>query len=418
VRILVLSPYLPHSNVGHGGGTAVRGLLTYLARHHDVTLASLLRPGENDLIPEVESLGVQVASLPFRDRQARGISRLGLVAARTWAAGRSLVSRYPYYVEKYWQPRLSDHLLSLTSRLRPDAIQIEYLQLALYVRDLHRWREARQQANGTTARPRLVLNSHELGSVPRRRRAAATRRGWRRALYRAEARAWERLQRDATAWADTTLCVTEQDRELLQQLGGRRCRAVPLGIDTEAVKPVWQPSAPVKLLFVGSFDHRPNRAAVKFLVDRVWPQVAQYPEFGQILLAGRGSRTFLGTLGDAQEGIRALGFVDDLTNFYRDCQLFVAPLTEGGGIKIKILEAMAHGIPVVTTPIGAEGIVDPAEEALWIAEPDASFARSLIRALQEPQESRRRAAKARVIIEQRFSWSAITRMLTSIYEGR
>ncbi len=418
MRILVLSPYLPHSDVGHGGGTAVRGLLTYLARHHDVTLASFLRPGEDDLVPEVEALGVQVASLPFLDQQARGMSRLGLLAARAWAAGRSLVSRYPYYVEKYWQPRLSHDLLSLTSRIRPDAIQIEYLQLALYVRDLQRWREARQQANGTTARPRLVLNSHELGSVPRRRRAAGTGRGWRRALYSAEAGAWERLQRDATLWADTTLCVTAQDRELLQQLGGRRCRTVPLGIDTDAVQPIWQPSKPLRLLFVGSFAHQPNRTAVKFLVDKIWPQIAQYPEFGQILVAGRGSRAFLGTLGIVPAGIQALGFVADLTHLYRDCQLFVAPLTEGGGIKIKILEAMAHGIPVVTTPIGAEGIVDPAEEALWIAEPDTSFAESMIRALQEPAESRRRAARARVIIEQRFSWSAITRMLTSIYEGR
>jgi glycosyltransferase involved in cell wall biosynthesis len=110
--------------------------------------------------------------------------------------------------------------------------------------------------------------------------------------------------------------------------------------------------------------------------------------------------------------------VADLTSLYRDCALFVAPLTEGGGIKIKILEAMAHGIPVVTTPIGAEGIVAPTEAAVWLTEPDATFAPTTRRALQETDESRRRARRAREIIEQRFSWTAITRLLTSIYEGR
>jgi glycosyltransferase involved in cell wall biosynthesis len=120
----------------------------------------------------------------------------------------------------------------------------------------------------------------------------------------------------------------------------------------------------------------------------------------------------------ASERVTALGFVEDLTAQFRECQLFVAPLTEGGGIKIKILEAMAHGIPVLTTPIGTEGIVDPAEDAVLISKPDVAFAESMIQALRDPVGTKRRAQKARRIIEQRFSWSAITEVLTGIYEGR
>jgi len=413
----VLSPYLPHRNVGHGGGTAVRGVLTHLARHHEVTLASFVRPGEKDLVPEVEDLGIRVAALPFADRSAHGIAKGALVSSRARAAVRCLRSRYPLYVEKYWSQKLSRHLLSLTAAQRPDAIQIEYLQLALYVRDLRRWRDLRQPAGGARTLPRLVLNSHELGSLPRRRRAALAGRPWSRWRWLSEARAWERLQRNATTWADTTLCVTDQDRDLLLELGGSNCRTVPLGIDTERVQPVWQPSAPPRLLFVGSFAHGPNRSAARFLIDEVWPAVAPHLESGRLLLAGRGSRTFLAALPSRPDRVQAVGFVTDLTSLYRDCRLFVAPLTEGGGIKIKILEAMAHGIPVVTTPIGVEGIIDPAADAAWITNPDASFAAMVRRALQETDESQRRARRARNIIEQRFSWSAITRLLTSIYEG-
>lgn len=418
MRIMVLSPYLPHRHVGHGGGTAVRGLLRYLAFRHEVTIISLARPGEPELLSEVAELGVEVVPLPFVDRRARGRARIALAGERVRAWARSLRSRYPFYVEKYWSPRLSRQVIAAVARFRPEAIQIEYLQLALLCRDLRRWRDDLPLPAHGRSGPRLVLNTHELGSLPRRRRATASRRRATRTYYRAEAAAWERLQRDATYWADTTLCVTDQDRDLLAAQGGRNLCSVPLGMDVEAIQPAWEPTAPDKFLFVGSFAHRPNRIAAKFLVDKVWPRVAQYTPSGQLLLAGRGSRAFIGALGEGGQRIVALGYVEDLTALFRECRLFIAPLAEGGGIKIKILEAMARGIPVVTTPIGAEGIVDPAEGALFLAEADATFAESMIEALQAPSECRRRAVAARRIIELRFSWSAITEKLTRIYEGR
>jgi len=311
---------------------------------------------------------------------------------------------------------LRDTLLAALEECRPDAVQVEYLQLALLCRDMRAWRGRR--AGAAVSTPRLVLNSHELGSLPLRRRAEASRWAHQRRLLDGRARAWERYQTAATGWADVTLCVTDQDRSLLEALGGVNCRTVPLGIDTDAVAPVWDPAESATLLFVGSFAHRPNRVAAKFLVDKVWPRVAQYSDSVRLVLAGRGSVEFLGAP-DREDGrVVALGYVEDLTPLYRDCRLFVAPLNEGGGIKIKILEAMARGIPVVTTPIGAEGIVDSAEDAIVIVSGEAPFAEAMVRALNEPEACRLRARRARRIIEDRFSWSAITERLTSLYEGR
>jgi len=412
----VLSPYLPHRNVGHGGGSAVRGLLRYLSHLHTVRLVCLLRPAEDEHVAELAELGIEVEPIPFLDRRARGKSRLTLAGSRGRAWLRSLQTRYPLYVEKYWSRTLSRRVIDAVRAFRPDAIQIEYLQLALLVRDLRRWRDRLNSA--AAGRPRLVLNSHELGSLPRRRRQASARNQAARLYFRNEAAAWERLQRQATRWADVTLCVTEQDRQLLAAQGGEDLMTMPLGIDLEAIDPVWREAGPTKFLFVGSFAHGPNQVAAKFLVDKVWPQVAQCTPTGQLVLAGPGSDDFIAALDRRPERVSGLGFVEDLTALFQECRLFVAPLTEGGGIKIKILEAMARGIPVVTTPIGAEGIVDPAEDALVIAQPDATFAESMIEAIKTPASMRRRAKKARQIIEQRFSWSAITEKLTYIYEGR
>lgn len=413
MKIMVVTPYLPHRRVGHGGGTAVRDLVTWLARRHEVLLASLLRPGEDDLVGEVAELGARVSTLPFRDATVRGPGRALLYLDRLRAALRSRRSGYPLYVEKYASTAADRWLAGLVREFAPDAVQIEYLQLALLCRGL------RERRGGDRA-PRLVLNSHELGSLPRERRAAAATGGDRRRAL-TEADAWRRLQVDASTWADRTLCVTEQDRELYAAMGGRDLVTVPLGMDTEALVPVWDPPAadPGEHLFVGSFQHRPNRLAAAALVKEIWPAVRRRLPGAGLVLAGRGSRRFLaGFDGDpAADGIRALGFVEDLTDLFRRCRLFLAPLPEGGGIKIKILEAMARGIPVVTTPVGAEGIADVDDDVLSIAEPGVDFADKVCEAAAWPDRGRDRAARARARIEEHFSWEAIASRLTEIYQG-
>ena len=224
MKVMVLTPYLPHARIGHGGGTAVRDLITWLARKHDVMVASLLRPGEESLVAEVTALGAPVAALPFADLRARGLSRANLLVQRSLAVSRTLRSGYPLYVEKYWQPRLVRRLLRIAADFAPDVIQVEYLQLALLCRELKR----RRRHLGQRA-PRLVLNSHELGSVPRDRRARNATNPAVRLAAQLEARAWRKLQVDATHWADTTLCVTPEDQALYAAMGGRNLITVPPG---------------------------------------------------------------------------------------------------------------------------------------------------------------------------------------------
>ena len=414
MKVLVLTPYLPHRRVGHGGGTAVRDLVRCLAERHEVRVVSLLRPHERPLVAEVEELGASVVALPFLDRSGDS-ARLALATARTLAAGRSLASGYPHYVQKYWSRDLSRGFLAAVDEFAPDAVQIEYLQLSLLARDLWRRRNERDEPG-----PRLLINSHELGSLPRERRARRARNPRARALALREAASWRRLQVAASGWCDRMLCVTPGDRDLYAAMGGRNLVHVPLGMDVRSVTAVWDPQPPDRFLFVGSFAHRPNRLAAEFLVRRVWPAVAAELPTARLVLAGHGSRQFLASItgaGDATfRGVEALGFVEDLEPLFRESRLFVAPLPEGGGIKIKVLEAMARGIPVVTSSVGAEGIADQDDSPLYLAECDEGFAAKILQATRDPQ-SGERAARARRLIEEEFGWPSIVERLTALYEG-
>lgn len=419
MKIMVLTPYLPHRRVGHGGGTAVRDLVTWLARKHEVMLLSLLRPGEDRFLAEMAELGVTVRALPFLDQQARGTDRLRLLGRRLAARLRALTSGYPTFVEKYADPQLSALVAQAVTEFRPDAIQIEYLQMSLYCRDLRRARD-RAAANA----PRLILNSHELGHVPRERRAARTSNPLVKWAARNEAAAWRRLEVAASGWADTTLCVTPEDHALYQAEGGRNLVTMPLGMDLDKLQADWQPPAAADretFLFVGSFAHRPNRLAAEILLDRIWPRVRTERPEAVLILAGRGSTKFLSSRLPvatwAAQRLQAPGFVDDLTPLFRACRLFVAPLPEGGGIKIKVLEAMARGVPVVTTPVGAEGIARPEDGILTIAPCDDSFAEAWVHAAKDLPACREQARRARQLMEQRFSWDAITDQLGQLYKG-
>ena len=412
MRVTVVSPYLPHRRVGHGGGVSIGHMVRHLGRLHSTVLVSLERPAESGLGPQTAAdLGVDVLTLPFLDAGARGTDRLRLVADRLAAGGRGLLHGHPYYLSKYWSSDLSRALCDRVTATRPDVVLVEGMQMILFLRDLR----YRRDAGGLEAA--LVLGSDELSSLPRLRRLETERNPLKRMALKHETDAWRRVQAQATHWADATFCVTDQDRDLLRADGGRACHTVPLGIDIDRISTDRAPVDPPRLLFVGSFSHAPNRTAAEFLVDKIWPGIANYRQDMEMILAGRGSRGFLRAHGRGDSSIKALGFVEDLTDLYRRCRLFIAPLTEGGGIKIKILDAMARGIPVVTTPLGAEGIARDDEHALWISRSDADFADTVRAALDDETEAAACAARARTIIEARFGWPAIAARMTELFSN-
>ena len=161
-----------------------------------------------------------------------------------------------------------------------------------------------------------------------------------------------------------------------------------------------------RLLFFGSYDWFPNADAARHLCETVFPAVRDRYGAVELTLAGRGADEDVAAYGE-REGVTFLGEVPDLAPLVREAAAVVAPLRVGGGTRIKVLESMAWGAPVVTTPAGCEGVEAEPGEALVVADGVAEFAEATVRLVRDREERERIGANARRTIEEHYSISAI-----------
>lgn len=161
-----------------------------------------------------------------------------------------------------------------------------------------------------------------------------------------------------------------------------------------------------RLLFFGSYDWFPNADAAHHLCEEVFPEVrAAYPS-AELVLAGRGANDDIAAFGD-REGVSFRGEVDDLASLVRSSTAVVAPLRVGGGTRIKVLETMAWGVPVVTTPAGAEGVEATPGRDLHVADSTGEFAEKTAQLLANPDERVQMGASGRKTVERRYSIDAV-----------
>ena len=407
MRWLVVSPYLPHPDIGHGGGTAVRQLCEELARHHQTTLLCFQRETEAGLDDWLSSRGITVHTIPWRSDQARGLARIGLIADRARVLLAQQRHNRPFMVEKYDRADLHRAINRLLDTEHFDSVQVEYSFLA----------PAAAWARRHPSQPAVLLNTHEIASLPREReldraRGPARRARASRALRRAIA--FEKTLPEA---ADRVLCVTAQDQERLAGILGStdRLTTVPLGYDiADAADAHVEAAEPERLLFVGSFAHPPNAESARILVDEILPLVHAIRPDVRVDIVGKGPESHLRAAAERSGGrIIVHGFVPDLAPLWRSSSIFIAPLFSGGGIKIKVLEAMSRGACVISTPIGVEGIDDGGATTV-VATTAEDFAARILELVGDPARRRTLGMAARKRITGHFSWPSIVERLTGI----
>lgn len=211
-----------------------------------------------------------------------------------------------------------------------------------------------------------------------------------------------------------TFVCSEHDRAHLAGLGVPRVEVLPNAIPVPAA-PVALASSPT-MLFVGPAGHLPNAEAAERMVTRIFPLIRAARPDARLILAGGGTEA-LPSRAAAPAGVEYLGFVPDLRPVYAESRVFVCPMLNGGGTRLKLIEAAGHGLAIVSTTMGAEGLELPPDDAILLRDDDGGFADACLRLFQDDALAARLGASARARMQTLYDASSITAHLRDRIEA-
>jgi glycosyltransferase involved in cell wall biosynthesis len=280
-------------------------------------------------------------------------------------------------------------------------VQLEFTQMALYA------------ANWAPAK--TVLVEHDV-TLDLYQQLLGQGDDWelRRQLAR-----WEQFETAAWGKVDRVVVMSEKDRALIT--GNTPAVCLPNGVDLERYRPTAVVPDPRRLLFLGSFAHLPNVLAVDFFLREVWPQLKAAGATLHII-AGARHQYYLDRYRDrvqpdlAQRGVEIEDFVADVRPAYQRATVVVAPLLASAGTNIKIMEAMAMGKAIVSTPAGINGLdLNPGVDVA-IANTGGDMARAILDLLADPARRQAMEREARLTVERAFGWDVIAERQKQMYE--
>ncbi|MBW4054021.1 MAG: glycosyltransferase [Proteobacteria bacterium] len=401
MRILIVTPYLPFPGAD-GGGTVMFNFIKNVSARHEVVCLSFARQQDLSHLAHLKPYCVEVITIPFPG--GAGVSTLGKVlslARRVLHNLLSFATLTPVVVRKCRSRAMGEEIRRAIGWHNPDVVHICFPQMAHYV----------EACAGVPA----VMDTLDVALVGVFRRAMSSRRIWTKAYYLMQWLFWVRYESRWFPRFGKVLTVTRQDAAAVHMV------MPDLDVYAEAIAVDIVPhSASVrdttcKIGFLASFGHQPNVDAALYFAESILPLVRSQMPAAEFIVAGKNPPSLL--LNAKDQGVTCLGFVEDVPNFYGSVDVVVAPIRYGGGIKIKVLEAMACGKAVVTTSVGAEGIAEAGEGAFLVADDPAAFAEAVVALLSDKERRATLGEQAWQVIERRFSWKRVCDDLDKIYQA-
>lgn len=391
IRILQIAPRLCWP-LDTGAKLRNYHLARVLSRHASVNLLAF---GDALSIPELSGVYAQVKTIP------RGSSyTMGKLL-------RGAVGRTPLPLLNYTSKEMADELSRLLAQNEFDVIQIESIHLMNYLPAI---RAARKQ-------PVVVCDWHNIESELMERYAEKETNSAKRAYARRTARLMKEFETRALSEFDAHIAVSERDANALQNINpAAKIRVIENGVDCAHYASVaYDSGKPKRIVFVGSMDYHANvEGAVKF-ARSVWPAIRQQKPQLKFTIVGKDPAPAVLELSSIQ-GVEVTGSVPDVRSYYREAIAAVVPLNVGGGSRLKILEAMAAGVPVVSTTLGAEGLEVIDGENVLIADDDDALARSTLKLLDDQERRARIIASGNALVADRYDWSHLGAKLLACYE--
>ncbi len=397
MQILFVSPFLPGPPV-FGGQRRIHGLMTALAKSHEISLIALVDPGKDNSAGLNDARGYCQNILTVPDALHRVSGR-----RKRLLQLRSLVSRQSWEQKLHCRPAFQRALDAHLEKHHYDVINCEFVFMGGY-----------RFGAKTRGNTRVALDEHNVEYDILARTADASR--FDRKLYNS-VNLRKLKQEELAAWArfDGVTFTSDRDREIAQrETPSAVTEVIPNGVDVLTFRPHPEDRTdPNVILFFGAINYFPNSDAVTFFLQDVFPLLsAKHPNL-KVRIVGPGAPQEIRAMGS--DRVEVVGFVDDLRAEIARAAVVVAPLRIGGGTRLKILEAMGVAKPIVATRIGAEGIDVQHERDILLADSPEDLARQIERVIQDAELAARVGAAARQTAERQYSWFAAAQKLADFY---
>jgi glycosyltransferase involved in cell wall biosynthesis len=307
-------------------------------------------------------------------------------------------------VEEFASEAFRACLKQTIQRWQPDLVQLEFTQMAQYA---------------AACRPaRTILVEHDITfDLQQQLLATTSETGASRLELENQLRKWDEFETAAWKTVDCVVAMSPKDEGMVS--GASRVECLPNGVDTDRFQPSGDAPEPRRLLFIGSFAHLPNLLALEFFLNGVWPLLG--PGFRLHIIAGARQDYYLDfyktrvAVDFSLSGIEVEGFVADVRDAYRRAEMVLAPLTASAGTNIKVLEAMAMGRAVVSTPAGVNGLdVSPGHDVI-VTDSAADMAAGIV-GLSGDREARRRIEFHARETALRYDWLEISSVQAGLYQ--
>ena len=405
MNVLLLTQVLPYPP-DSGPKVKTYNVLKYLAQHHDVTLVSFVRGDQSADVTHLRRYCRAVHVLPMR----RGALHDGTAMLRSFAGGK------PWMMVRDDRKAMRDLIDQLVRENKFDVAHADQLNMAQYA----------QRVNGA----RTVLDAHNALWLLYKRLAETMGDGPRKLLLN---RDWQLLKAYEGRMCndfDAVLAVSEEDKRALQEAMAtssdtlprqaeqrEKIVVIPIAVDGDEVAPVQRQSDADHILHIGTMYWPPNIDGVKWFISEVLPLIrAQRPDVMFDIVGARPPQELL-DLSKADSRINVTGYVSDPTPFLQSAGVMVVPLRAGGGMRVKILNAMAQALPIVTTTLGCEGIAVKHGEHVLIADTPAAFADAVLKVLNDRALGNALGCAGRRLIDTTYDYRAACRPLEEAYRG-
>lgn len=369
-------------------------------------VTGLLEAGHEVKILAVNSpkYNVNPDDIPEDYKQKTGIELIDVdLRVKPFQAFKNLFSSKSYHVERFISKEFTNRLIEVLKADIYDVVQLETLFMTPYVETIRKYTKAS-----------IVLRAHNVEHLIWERIAKGTRFFLKRAYIRHLAKTLKNYEMNAISQVDGIAAITRKDAAFFRKYCATTTVDIPFGVNPEEFTPNYEIDGKPRFYHIGSMNWMPNEEGIRWFIDDCMEAVVEKTPDFVIHLAGRHMPEWLHELKDPH--VDVVGEVPNAKEFVANHDVAIVPLLSGSGIRIKIIESMAMGKTVITTQIGAEGILYDEDVNVIIAENKAKMAEAIRRINENPASAVEIGKAARKLVEEVYDNRKLIERLLMFYQ--